>query len=94
MIRPITIKPVLNGFIATVGCQEVVFPSLAALVAGVSEFYTDPAGTEKRYRDSAVNKTMIDSVQPQATNYSTLTFASSAANNVVLNQMPQVKSYP
>lgn len=59
MIRNLLIKPVLNGFIVEVGCQTVVFKSAAELASAVNEYYADPEVTERRYRDTAVNKQLI-----------------------------------
>lgn len=56
MVRDIIIKPVLNGFVCCVGCQQVVFKDTKSLVAGIREYYDAPEKTEKRYLSQAVNK--------------------------------------
>ena len=57
MIREITIKPVLNGFVCKVGCQTVVFGDTATLASQIKAYYDDPERTEATYLKSAVNKT-------------------------------------
>ena len=61
MVRDIHIKPVLNGFVCTVGCQTVVVNSIDALVDGIRDYYRSPEATEKKWISCALNKTM-DSV--------------------------------
>lgn len=60
MIREITITPVLNGFVCKVGCQKVVFDSLATMVREIEVYYRNPEGTEKRYIKEAINKVNCD----------------------------------
>jgi hypothetical protein len=62
MTREIIITPVLNGFICKVGCQQVVFESVATLVQNLEAYLKDPNTTEARFIRDAVNK-MPD--QPQ-----------------------------
>ena len=56
MIREISITPVLNGFICKVGCQRVVFESVATLVQNLEAYLKDPNATEARFIRDAVNK--------------------------------------
>lgn len=58
MCREIVIKPVLNGYFCQVGCQYVVFSSRQELVRELDAYYADPEGTEKRFVERAVNKTL------------------------------------
>ena len=62
MIRDISIKPVLNGFICKVGCQQVVFESVASLVQNLEAYLKDPSAVEKQFILGAVNK-MTDGPQ-------------------------------
>lgn len=55
MIREITIKAVLNGFVVTVGCQTLVFQSPDALATELLHYLIDPDRTEDYYLDHSVN---------------------------------------
>ena len=55
MIRQITIKPVLNGFIVDVGCQTIVFGSNTTLVQALEAYLINPDASEKAYRESSIN---------------------------------------
>lgn len=57
MIREITIKPVLNGFVCKVGCQTVVFGDTETLSRQIKAYYDNPEATEATYLRLAVNKT-------------------------------------
>ncbi|MFZ4536922.1 hypothetical protein [Propionivibrio sp.] len=48
MLRNITITPVLNGFVAQVGCQQLAYTSVDKLVLDVGAYLRDPEATEKR----------------------------------------------
>lgn len=65
MIRDITVHPVLNGFVCTVGCQIVVFNSVEQVAHSMIDYYRDPAATEKRFKDQAVNKTIECNLGPE-----------------------------
>ena len=54
MIRDITIKAALNGWIVKVGCQTVVFTSKPEMLQEIGQYLADPEGMEKKYKD-AVN---------------------------------------
>lgn len=56
MTREIIITPVLNGFLCKVGCQRVVFESVATLVQNLEAYLKDPNETETRFIRDAVNK--------------------------------------
>ena len=47
--RTITIGTVLNGWVVTVGCQQVVFTDWMVLVAAMTEYMKNPAETEHRW---------------------------------------------
>ena len=53
MIRDITIKAVLNGFIVTVGCHTVVFQSADQLLAELAAYFVAPDEVEKRFVTSS-----------------------------------------
>lgn len=57
MVREITITPVLNGFVCKVGCQKVVFNTVADLALNIRKYYKNPDATEKEFLAEAVNKT-------------------------------------
>lgn len=78
MIREISIKPVLNGFICKVGCQQVVFESVTNLVQNLDAYLRDPDVVEKEFVRDAVNK-MPD--QPQC--MPTACDAGEAVNTIV-----------
>lgn len=66
MIRKITIDPVLNGFIATVGCQRLVFNEVSQLTFALEGYLKDPDKVEKIYRDKALNaKHMFEERAPE-----------------------------
>lgn len=48
MIRPISINPILNGFIVSVGCQQLAYTSIGELTADLSDYLREPEATEKR----------------------------------------------
>lgn len=54
-VRQIMITPVLNGFIAEVGCQRVVFESRGKLLEELRRYLNDPCEVEKVYISQAVN---------------------------------------
>ena len=53
---PITITPVLNGFIVQVGCKQIVFTSIMVLCDEIHAYYTDPVNTTRIYLENAINK--------------------------------------
>lgn len=55
MIRDVLIRPVLNGYIVTVGCARVVFTSTQDLVSAVHEYLDDPEGVEDKWGDDSLN---------------------------------------
>lgn len=56
--RRIEITPVLNGFIAVIGCQTVVFNTPDQLGSEIARYYKSPDAVEKEFISKAVNKTM------------------------------------
>ncbi len=47
-MRDVTITKVMNGYIAKVGCQTLVYETQGALLGALGEYLSDPEGTEKR----------------------------------------------
>jgi hypothetical protein len=68
MVRPIQILPVLNGYICTVGCQQVVFQDRKQMLTEIGKYYQNPEATEKRYIKDAINKMDQNPCVPQACN--------------------------
>lgn len=64
MIREIKIKAALNGYVANVGCQTLVFNSRADMLKELDGYLEKPDETEKRYRETAVNRELLNSPQP------------------------------
>lgn len=60
-MRNIQIVPVLNGFVCSVGCQQVVYTNVRDLAAELIRFYEHPEETEKHYRTTAVNRRLLAS---------------------------------
>lgn len=58
MTREITIRPVLNGYVCQVGCQQVVFGSPAELGDNITAYYKSPDEVEARFLKRAVNPTI------------------------------------
>ena len=55
MIRQITIRTILNGFIVDCGCQTVVFTSREVLLTEIGVYLSNPDETERKYREHGVN---------------------------------------
>lgn len=56
MIRDITIRPILNGFIVTVGCQALAFTSVDELTIKLAGYLRDPEKAEKEFLKEAINR--------------------------------------
>lgn len=48
MIRNISIRPVLNGFVVTVGCQELAYSDRNKMLLDLTNYLIAPELTEKR----------------------------------------------
>jgi hypothetical protein len=57
MVRGLQIVPVLNGWLVTMGCQQIVFVSLARMCGEIQRYYESPARVEREYLENAVNAT-------------------------------------
>jgi hypothetical protein len=55
-MKEIRIRPVLNGFIVTVGCSEVVFTDVDFMFFELKRYQKDPQQVEKEYQEKAINK--------------------------------------
>ena len=58
-MRDVKITAVLNGWIAKVGCQTLVYNDKKALLHDLGTYMADPKGTEKAFIKNAVNKRLI-----------------------------------
>ena len=67
-MKKIVITPVLNGFKARVGCQEVLFTSIEKLCEELARYQNDPVRIEKEYLENALKKklTPVDLPVPPA----------------------------
>ena len=62
-MREIHIKPVLNGFIVTVGCTPVLFTDIDTLCKELKRYQLNPAEVEKEYQNKAINKLNAGTVE-------------------------------
>lgn len=62
-MKEIHIKPVLNGFIVKVGCQELVFHDIDHLCGELKRYQANPDMVEKEYLARAVNRPETVTVQ-------------------------------
>ena len=62
--RPVTITPVLNGFIVKVGCSQVVFTDEDDFIDAFSKWIKDPQGTERSYQKNAINDGPVPTEAP------------------------------
>jgi len=60
MIHEIKIKAVLNGYVANVGCQTLVFNDRAVMLKELDTYLEKPEETEKKYRETAVNRELLN----------------------------------
>ena len=54
-MRQVTIRPVLNGWVVGVGCQEVVFNDRRQLIIELDQYLEHPDSEEKRWVTGAIN---------------------------------------
>jgi hypothetical protein len=50
--REFSVKPVINGFVATIGCSKVVFTDAASLSVAICSYLVDPAAAEKDFLEN------------------------------------------
>ena len=65
MIRDIKIHAVLNGWIVTVGCQQIVFTESDHLLKQLGRYLINPKVVEKEYRELSVNSALLDGCQEE-----------------------------
>jgi hypothetical protein len=54
--REITIRPVMNGYVVRVGCQELAFScGPQTLASELAKYLEDPEGVEKQYWKEALH---------------------------------------
>lgn len=58
VMREVRVSPVLNGFVVRVGCQTLVFNRIEDVAENLVAYQKDPEGTEKKFTENAVNKTL------------------------------------
>ncbi len=54
-MKEVKIRPVLNGWVVFVGCQEVVFIELDLMISELRRYILSPDHVEKEYIAKAVN---------------------------------------
>jgi len=54
-MKRVTIKPVLNGFIAEIGCQTLVFKDIQTVAEELIRYWENPKAVEEEYLKNAVN---------------------------------------
>lgn len=59
-IYDISIKPALNGWVARVGCQTLVYVDKQNLLNDLDQYLSDPEAKEKEFVAGAVNKRLLD----------------------------------
>lgn len=62
--RQITIHPALNGYVVTVGCQNLVFEKTETLLSELKDYLADPGKVEQYYRDTALHKDKLAEACP------------------------------
>lgn len=69
MNRPVNISIVLNGYVAIVGCQTIVFNDLDCLLTNLKVYLQDPDKAEKQFLVGAKNRkiTMWEDVKASST---------------------------
>lgn len=63
MIREFTVRPVLNGYIVSIGCKTLVFSSRERLVRNIERYLEDPTGTERDFLENSLNAKHLGSVR-------------------------------
>jgi len=82
MIREITIKAILNGYIVQIGCQTLVFNDLNTMMLEISRYFENPEKTEKFYLETSIN---AGKLAPQ------LTSVSPAGRNPPTSEQPSMQ---
>jgi hypothetical protein len=58
-VKELHIRPVLNGFVVKIGCQEVVFTSVKDFIKEFTRYQEKSDEVEKEYVKNALNKVGI-----------------------------------
>ena len=58
-MRTVTIDAALNGFIAKVGCQTLVYSDRKTLLDDLDAYMADPKKKEADMRETALNKRLL-----------------------------------
>jgi hypothetical protein len=58
-VKELHIRPVLNGFVVKIGCQEVVFTSVKDFIKEFTRYQEKSDEVEKEYIKNALNKVGI-----------------------------------
>lgn len=66
MLHKIKIEAVLNGYIANVGCQTLVFNSRPDMLKELDAYLEKPEETETRYSNTALNAKQLGRFAPEA----------------------------
>lgn len=56
MLRQINIRPVLNGFVVQVGCQELAYSSITRLTDDLHRYLSDPSAAMKKLAPEFINR--------------------------------------
>lgn len=55
MIRSFHVRPVLNGYIVDIGCQQVVFTSISSLITAIESYLSNPERVENDWLKNSLN---------------------------------------
>lgn len=66
-MRTITIKPALNGYLVTVGCQTLVFNSIETVANELIRYASKPEEVEQEYMKKHSHKLCQPEAQPYTT---------------------------
>jgi|GEM_PF-3554782 len=68
MLRPITINPVLNGFVVQFGCQQLAYTDTTKMLGDLGDYLREPEETEKKLlKEECFNRRHtlgVDTLQP------------------------------
>lgn len=68
MLRPITINPVLNGFVVQFGCQQLAYTNTTKMLGDLGDYLREPEETEKKLlKEECFNRRHtlgVDTLQP------------------------------
>ncbi|MFA5458194.1 MAG: hypothetical protein WC261_11260 [Synergistaceae bacterium] len=75
--RNFSVEVVNNGFIATIGCQKLIFKTLLEVGDALKEYWNDPKAIEAKYlrNNLSFNSTDVPPPSTITTGAGTLTFS-------------------